>query len=144
MVPTLYGRIQTRIVLLAVVGGLWPVLITPFLPTGAPLGASYRTTFLVLLSVLILGVGWEFIYHLLQQFRWEKDWPTFFGLVTVIPEGMLLWSLILAGALPGVDDVPLAAFLFQFLTTWLVVWLIANGPIRIFFIRWRFQGGRFW
>lgn len=144
MVPTLYGRIQTRIVLLAVVGGLWTVLITPFLPTGAPLGTSYRTTFPVLLSVLILGVGWEFIYHFLQQFRWEKDWPTFFGMVTVIPEGMLLWSLIIAGRVPGVDGVPLAAFLIQFLTTWLVVWLIANGPLRIFFIRWRFQGGRFW
>ena len=144
MVPTLYGRIQTRIVLLAVVGGLWTVFITPFLPTDAPLGTSYQTTFPVLLSVLILGVGWEFIYHLLQQFRWEKDWPTFFGLVTVIPEGMLLWSLIIAGRIPGVDGVPLAAFLIQFLTTWLVVWLIANGPLRIFFIRWRFQGGRFW
>jgi hypothetical protein len=34
MVPTLYGRIQTRIVLLAVVGGLWTLIITPLLPTG--------------------------------------------------------------------------------------------------------------
>ena len=87
MVPTLYGRIQTRIVLLAVIGGLWTLIITPFLPTGLPLGASYRTTFAVLLTVLVLGVLWEFVYHGLQQFRWEKDWPTFFGLITMITGG---------------------------------------------------------
>ena len=144
MVPTLSGRIQTRIVLLAVVGGIWTLIITPFLPTGESLGRSYQTTFLVLLTVLVLGVLWEFVYHGLQQFRWEKDWPTFFGLLTMINEGLLVWLLIKAGALPGVGDVPLSAFLIQFITTWLVVWLVANGPVQIFFTRWRFRGGRFW
>ena len=144
MVPTLYGRIQTRIVLLIVVGGIWTLIITPFLPTGQPLSASYRTTFLVLLTVLVLGVLWEFVYHGLQQFRWEKDWPTFFGLLTMINEGILVWLLLNAGVVPGIDSVPLSAFLIQFITTWLVVWLVANGPVQIFFSRWRFRGGRFW
>ena len=63
MVPTLYGRIQTRIVLLIVVGGIWTLIITPFLPTGESLSTSYQTTFLVLLTVLVLGVLWEFLYH---------------------------------------------------------------------------------
>ena len=35
MLPTLSGRIQTRIFLLVVVGGLWTLIITPVLPTGA-------------------------------------------------------------------------------------------------------------
>lgn len=144
MVPTLYGRIQTRIVLLVVVGGIWTLIITPFLPTGESLSQSYRTTFLVLLTVLVLGVAWEFLYHGLQQFRWEKDWPTFFGLLTMINEGLLVWLLIRGGSVPGVGDVPLNAFLIQFITTWLVVWLVANGPVQIFFSRWRFRGGRFW
>ena len=144
MVPTLYGRIQTRIVLLIVVGGIWTLIITPFLPTGQPLSASYRTTFLVLLTVLVLGVLWEFVYHGLQQFRWEKDWPTFFGLLTMINEGILVWLLLNAGVVPGIDSVPPTAFLIQFITTWLVVWLVANGPVQIFFSRWRFRGGRFW
>lgn len=144
MVPTLYGRIQTRIVLLIVVGGIWTLLITPLLPTGEPLSASYRTTFLVLLTVLILGVLWEFVYHGLQQFRWEKDWPTFFGLLTMINEGLLVWLLIDAGVIPGITSVPFSAFLIQFISTWLVVWLVANGPVQIFFSRWRFRGGRFW
>ena len=144
MVPTLYGRIQTRIVLLIVVGGIWTLIITPFLPTGQSLSTSYRTTFQVLLTVLVLGVLWEFVYHGLQQFRWEKDWPTFFGLLTMINEGILVWLLLNAGVVPGIDSVPLSAFLIQFITTWLVVWLVANGPVQIFFSRWRFRGGRFW
>jgi len=144
VVPTLYGRIQTRIVLLIVVGGIWTLIITPFLPTGQPLSTSYRTTFLVLLTVLVLGVLWEFVYHGLQQFRWEKDWPTFFGLLTMINEGILVWLLLNAGVVPGINSVPLSAFLIQFITTWLVVWLVANGPVQIFFSRWRFRGGRFW
>jgi len=61
VVPTLYGRIQTRIVLLAVVGGIWTLIITPFLPTGESLGRSYQTTFLVLVTVLVLGVRREFV-----------------------------------------------------------------------------------
>jgi hypothetical protein len=144
VVPTLYGRIQTRIVLLAVVGGIWTLIITPFLPTGESLARSYQMTFLILLTVLVLGVIWEFIYHGLQQFRWEKDWPTFFGLITMINEGIVVWLFISGGLIPGVGDVPLSVFLIQFITTWLVVWLVANGPVQILFSRWRFRGGRFW
>ena len=50
--------------------------------------------------------GWEFVYHFLQQFRWEKDWPSLFGLVTGVNEGALVWVLASAGAIPGVDSVP--------------------------------------
>lgn len=145
MLPTLYGRIQSRIVLLATIGGLWTLIITPLLPTGLPLGASYRTAFLILLAVMVLGIGWEFLYHFIQQFRWEKDWPTLFGLVTMVPEGALLLFLIRQGAIPGVaNNVPLSAFLIQFITTWLIVWIMANGPVRLIDSRWRFRGGRFW
>lgn len=144
MVPTLYGRIQTRIVLTIVVGGLWTLIITPFLPTGEAIGPSYRMTFIILLAVLVLGIVWEFVYHGLQQFRWEKDWPTFFGLLTGINEGLLVWILLKAGAIPGVGDVPVSVFLIQFITTWLVIFLVVNGPVQIFFSRWRFRGGRFW
>ena len=144
MVPTLYGRIQTRIVLLVVVGGIWTLIITPFLPTGQPLSTSYRTTFLVLLTVLVLGVLWEFVYHGLQQFRWEKDWPTLFGLLTAIPEGLLVWFLFKGGAVWWIDpnELPGPAFVIDFATTWLLVWLVANGPMRVPFIHWRINGGR--
>lgn len=143
MVPTLNGRIQTRIFLLAVVGGLITLIIVPFLPGSAPLGDKYRDGFLVLASVAVLGVFWELLYHLLMQWRWEKDWPTLFGLVTLVPEGLLVWLLLQAGAIPGiVGTVSAPAFCIDFLAVWLSVWLVANGPMRVPFIRWRFRGGR--
>ena len=143
MVPTLNGRIQTRIFLLAVVGGLITLIIVPFLPGSAPLGDKYRDGFLVLASVAVLGVFWELLYHLLMQWRWEKDWPTLFGLVEGVPEGALIWILLSVGAIPGiVGKVGGSAFLIQFILVWLGVWLVANGPMRVPFIRWRFRGGR--
>ncbi|MEJ3657679.1 hypothetical protein WEH80_32420 [Actinomycetes bacterium KLBMP 9759] len=143
MLPTLNGRIQTRIFLLAVVGGIWTLLITPVLPLDLPLADRFRATFIVLVTVLVLGIVWEFIYHFIQQFRWEKDWPTLFGLVTAVNEGALVWVLLDLGLVPGISGpVPLGAYLLQFLTTWMVVWLVANGPMRVPFIHWRFRGGR--
>jgi hypothetical protein len=97
----------------------------------------------VLLSVAVVGVLWELLYHLLMQWRWEKDWPTLFGLVEGVPEGALIWILLSAGAIPGiVGSVGGVAFLIQFILVWLGVWLVANGPMRVPLIRWRFRGGR--
>jgi hypothetical protein len=143
MLPTLNGRIQTRVFVSLVVGAIWTLLITPLLPLPGTLADAYATTFVVLLTVTVLGVGWELVYHFLQQFRWEKDWPTFFGLVNGVNEGLLVGLLLAFGAVPGIDGpVPLSAFLLQFVSTWLVLWLVVNGPLRVPFIHWRFRGGR--
>jgi hypothetical protein len=143
MVPTLWGRIQTRIFLLATVGSAVTALVTPILPVDGSLADRYRTTFLVLATVLVLGIGWEFIYHFVMQFRWEKDWPSLFGLVTLIPEGVLVWFVLSSGVVPLIDTAPpLAAFAIHFCAVWICVWLVANGPMRVPFIRWRFRGGR--
>jgi hypothetical protein len=143
MVPTLNGRIQTRLFLLAVIGGLITAVVVPWLPGGAPVGDKYRNGLVVLAGVMVLGVAWEFVYHFLMQWRWEKDWPTLFGLVTGVPEGVLLWLLLAAGLIPGIaGTVGGAAYLIQFALVWVGVWLVANGPMRVPFIRWRFNGGR--
>lgn len=143
MVPTLFGRIQTRLFLLAVIGGLVTVALAPVLPVDAPIAQRYQATFIVLATVAVLGVGWELVYHLLQQWRWEKDWPMLFGLVTLIPEGLLVGILATRELLPGLPGpVPAPAFVIHFLVVWLVVWLFASGPMRVPFIHWRFRGGR--
>jgi hypothetical protein len=142
MLPTLIGRIQTRIVALLIIGGIWTLIITPVLPDiGGSLSDAYKVTFRVLIAVIVVGIGWELIYHAIQQFRWEKDWPTMFGLLTGINEGIVIWILAAAGAIPGVDSLPAAPFLIDFITVWFVVWLWVNGPMRVPFIRWRFRGG---
>jgi hypothetical protein len=143
MVPTLYGRIQTRVFLLALIGSIVTAAITPLLPVDGSLSDRYQATFVVLASVAVLGIGWELIYHLLMQWRWEKDWPTLFGLLTLAPEGLLVGGLAVAGALPLLPaSVPAWAFVLHFTTVWVAVWLFANGPMRAPFIRWRFRGGR--
>ncbi|MDQ3477080.1 MAG: hypothetical protein M3492_12325, partial [Actinomycetota bacterium] len=81
MTYSLAGRIQTRIVLFGVIGGIWTALVTPILPTRLPLGRSYEMSFTVLGLIIVLGVVWELAYHLLQQFSWDKDWPIGFSLL---------------------------------------------------------------
>ncbi|MBB2913761.1 hypothetical protein FHS43_005070 [Streptosporangium becharense] len=143
MVPTLIGRIQTRLFLLATVGVIITLLLMPILPgLSGSLGDLYVNGLLILVAVGVLGIGWELIYHFLMQFRWEKDWPTSFGLLTFIPEGLLLYFLLRSGAVDFIDPVPLAAFWTHFTVVWVCMWLVANGPMRVPFIRWRFRGGR--
>ena len=75
-----------------------------------------------------------------------------FGLFQFIPEGALVFFIVsssflglIAGSGMGGGDsgVGTGPFLWSFITTVLVTWTWINGPHRIFFIRWRFEGGRF-
>lgn len=143
MTPTLNGRMQTRVALLLTVGMLWTVVITPLLPRplGAGLGDVFSVTVRAILVTTVLGLGWELLYHWLQQLRWERDWPTLFGLLTGLPEGLVVWFVLRSG-ITGDVVVPGSAYLTHFATTWIIVWLWANGPMRVVFIRWRFRGGR--
>lgn len=140
MTPTLVGRIQSRLIVVLLVGLGWTFLVGPFLPSGgADLGEVYGTTFLAVFYTALVGaLVWEPIYHVLQQYRWEKDWPTGLGLVTAIPEGLVVLALLQAGG-----DVPMGTFLVHFATTWLLIWFVLNGPVRVLLPRWRFRGGRF-
>ena len=163
MTPVLLGRIQTRLFVLFTVGLLWTIVITPFLFLSTPdgyqmaltidggLGDVYKLTLAALAITAIFGcLFWEPIYHFLMQFRWEKDWPAFFHLLSVFPECLTTFLLLHVAVLNPLGDigpdkeqyVPVLAYLFLFFTTWIITWLAANGPMKIFFIRWRFFGGR--
>lgn len=143
MVPTMFGRIQTRLFLLAIVGSAVTALLTPVLPVDGPLSERYQATFVVLAAVGVIGIAWELVYHFVMQWRWEKDWPTLFGLLTLVPEGIVVWLLASRDLLPGLPGpVPTGAFTIHFVLVWLAVWLVANGPMRVPFIHWRFRGGR--
>lgn len=156
MTPTFFGRIQTRLFVLATVGVLATLLVTPFLPITITTGATpvsgfgyqllidtYGVTFTALLIVAVVGVViWEPIYHVLQQFRWEKDWPTFFGLITGINEGILTWIVLQQLSLPVNVEMGPLGFAIDFTFVWICTFLFVNGPMRVLFIRWRFNGGR--
>jgi hypothetical protein len=145
VIPTLLGRISTRIFVLAIVGSIVQLIFTPILPgtDGAPLGTLYKATFGILIATIVLGIGWEFIYHGLMQFRWEKDWPTLFGFVTVINEGALVWGFVKWDLIPGVPkELPFSTFVTDFLLVWMISFLWVNGPMRVPFVRWLHTGGR--
>ena len=142
MLPTLFGRIQTRIFVIAVIGGIWALIISPLLPGDATVSDKYKAMFGILLIVGVVGILWELLYHGLMQFRWEKDWPTLFGLLVGIPEGIVDYVIAKSGVLSFTEDVTLAQFLIGFTTTWIVTWLWVNGPMRIFTVHWRYRGGR--
>ncbi len=140
MTPTLNGRIQTRVFVLLTLGVAWTALISFALPDRPSITDTYQITFRALAAVLIAGVGWEFIYHGLQQFRWERDWPTPFGFLTGINEGIVAWFVL--QVLLGSRDVTVAQYVIHFSTTWMVVFLFLNGPMRVLSLHWRFRGGR--
>jgi hypothetical protein len=138
--PTLVGRIQTRWFLLAVVGVPWTIVVAPFLlpfAGDAGLGDVYAVAFAALVTVGVLGTGWELLYHWLMQYRWEKDWPALFGLVTAVPEFFFVVAVLAASGF----SITFAVVL-HFVTLWLWIWLVANGPLRVVFPRWRYRGGR--
>lgn len=168
MTPVFLGRIQTRLFVAVLVGLPWTLLVTPFLllstrdgydvaltADGRPgtngLLQTYKLTLAALAITTIFGcLFWEPIYHVLMQFRWEKDWPAFFHLLQVLPEGLTTFLLLHVAVLNPFGDVgfdkeqyvPVLAYVFLFGSTWILTWLAANGPMKIFFIRWRFNGGR--
>jgi hypothetical protein len=168
VIPILIGRIETRLFASFTVGLIWTILITPFLlistndglkivftidsaPGFNPIVQTYKLTFAALAITAIVGAFvWEPIYHFLMQFRWEKDWPAFFQLLEVVPEGLSTFLLLHVAVLNPFGDigpdkqqyVPGLAYIFLFSTTWIIVWLFVNGPMKIFFVRWRFRGGR--
>ena len=145
MTPTLLGRIQTRFVMLGTVGVVWTALIGFVVPRpdGAATGDVYKALFTALLIVAVVGIVWELIYHGLQQFRWEKDWPTLYGLLVAVPEGLVAWWLLQNDLPWAVGQVQASTFLTMFISLWLLIWAITNGPLQIFLLRWRYQGGRF-
>lgn len=147
MTPTLRGRLETRVLLLATVAVVWTAIITPILPRPrfASLGMVYGITYKGILTLAVLGLGWELLYHALQQLRWNKDWPSLLGLLTVINEGLLVWFVLhWLNVIPGTVgwSSPIRNLFILYLgTTWLVVWLFMQGPIRVVLLRWRFEGG---
>ncbi|MCP3909651.1 MAG: hypothetical protein GY713_01740 [Actinomycetia bacterium] len=143
MTPTLAGRLQTRLVLLAVVGSLWTLAAVPLFTDG-PLASGYRSGFTALVVVAVVGLGWELAYHLIQQFRWDKDWPTLLGLLVGLPEGFVAYRLLDIGMPWAIAPIDPVTFTWLFGTTWMIIWAVASGPLPIVAVRWRFRGGRFW
>ncbi len=137
MTPTLFGRWQIRLFLLPTVGLIISLLV------GLVYHRDFRTPLWALLYVLVFGVLWDLLYQFMTSFRWDRDWPTSFQVAAGIVEGALIWVLIITVKLPGIQTPPpFPVFLIQYGLIWLSIFVLLQGPLRLFFLNWRYQGGQ--
>jgi hypothetical protein len=141
MTPTLFGRWQTRLLLLATVG----VLVSlPFVMRVIDSDAK-SVYFCVLGYVAVFGLGWDVLYNYLQKFRWDRDWPAAYQLLAGIWEFIFIYCGIkLFGFLPiplSKDKLLPTDFLLHYSLVWLAVFITSQSLMRIIFLRWRFRGG---
>lgn len=136
MTPTFLGRLQTRFLLLLTVGlfvtfmwalfaGIW--FFTLF---------AFFQPFLVLVFVLFAGIGWDLLFTLAQRLRWDRDWPPFLQWLAGLLEMFPAWIF---AALIGV---PWWLFLLHYWSVWSAIFVATQGPMRVIFPRWRYDGGR--
>jgi hypothetical protein len=140
---SLRGRLETRWFLAAAVGLPWTVALALLLRPGSggagPAAGSAAVTVVVM---ALLGSLWELAYHGLQQLRRDRDWPSALVLASVLVEVGPLW--LATGALPHrlVQRAPGGSFAVLVGSAWLLMWLFAQGPMRVLCVRWRINGGR--
>lgn len=141
MTPTLFGRWQTRLLLLATVG----VLVTLPFALGLVGPGSNSVYFWVLAYIAIFGLGWDVLYSYIQKFRWDRDWPGAFQLLAGVWEAVFVACGAKLGLLPlpvPKEQLPLGWFLAHYSVVWLAVYLTSQTLMRILFLRWRFHGGQ--
>lgn len=131
MTPTLLGRWQIRLFLLSTVG-----LVISFL-VGWIIG-NLRLPLLALCFVLVVGCILDVLYQYIQSFRWDRDWPTIFQVGAGVLEGLLVWFLL---AVVSRLMIPIPVFLSQYVSIWLVIFVLTQGPLRTLSPKWRYQGG---
>jgi hypothetical protein len=136
LTPTLIGRWQTRTLLLWTVGLLITLLFVALFASSAFI--------FVLFYVWLFGLAWDALYIALQHFRWDRDWPSAFGVINGFLEGALIFLLVAFIGLPGLPtgSVGIGLFIAHYGLVWLSIFLLAQGPLRALFPFWRFHGGR--
>jgi hypothetical protein len=134
--PTLAGRWQTRLAMLATLGLIVTLIFA--------LVSRDARVFAVLTYVLLFGVVWDGIWILLQKLRWDRDWPAAFQVGSALIEGAWLYGLIALVGLPLIarNSVGFGLFAAQYGLVWLVTFVWVQGPMRALFPRWRYNGGR--
>lgn len=136
MTPTFLGRVQTRFFLLLTVGMAVTVMFAIFAGIWFFTFFAFLQPFLVLFFVLFVGIGWDLLFILLQRRRWDRDWPPFLqwlaGFLEMFPAWLFAWLI----------GVPWWLFLLHYWSVWTAVFIASQGPMRILFPRWRYNGGQ--
>lgn len=142
MTPTLFGRWQTRLLLLFTVGVLVSIPFAMGLIASSP-GIVY---FWILVYVAIFGLGWDVLYDKIQKYRWDRDWPAVYQFFAGIWEMVFVFCGVkLLGFLPipiPKEELSPGVFFLHYSFVWLAVFIVSQSLMRIVFVRWRFRGGQ--
>ncbi|MFB2769718.1 hypothetical protein ACE1AT_10580 [Pelatocladus sp. BLCC-F211] len=142
MTPTLLGRWQTRLLLLATVGIFVSIPFALGL-FGSPAGIVY---FWIIIYVAIFGIVWDIVYDQIQKRRWDRDWPALYQLLAGIWEFIfILCGIKVFGFLPVlIPKEELSPFWIfaHYSVVWLAIFIASQSLMRIIFPRWRFRGGQ--
>lgn len=138
MTPTLFGRWQTRLLLLTTIG----VFVSLPFATGLIGGVPSSVYFLILAYVAIFGCCWDILYNYLQKTRWDRDWSAAYQLFAGIWEMIFVLCGVKIIGLPAVSkQLPLGLFLLHYSVVWIAVFIVSQTFMRVIFPRWRFRGG---
>ncbi|MBE9214287.1 hypothetical protein IQ247_16700 [Plectonema cf. radiosum LEGE 06105] len=139
MTPTLIGRWQSRIFLLATIGILFSL---PFALKNGFQQVEW-VYFWVLFYVGLFGLAWDILYNYLQKFLWDHDWPGVLQFIAAIVEGIFLALAINFVGLPYIpqDEFSLPTYIFHYSVVWVAVYCASWVVMRLLFPRARFRGG---
>jgi hypothetical protein len=139
MTFTLFGRWQTRILLLAIVGLFSTVTIA--IKSGTSSGAAALMTIAYL---GVFGIIWDALYHQLQKFRWDGDWGGALQFLAAIWEGLFFIGAAKYIGLPGIDRVKfdLAGFVCFYIIICIVGYLLQTSLLKMLSPYSRFRGGQ--
>jgi hypothetical protein len=142
MTPTLLGRWQTRLLLLATIG----VLVSIPFATGLIGNNSNLVYFWIVAYVAIFGLVWDILYNYLQKSRWDRDWPAAYQVFAGIWEMVFVFCGVkILGFFPipmPKEELSPSIFLLHYSVVWLAVFISSQSLMRIIFPRWRFRGGK--
>ena len=134
MTPTLFGRWQTRTLLLLTFGLFFTLPFVLFF---------LLTPLLILGMVLFFGYFWDILYQVIQGGRWDRDWPPVYQFFAGVWEGLFVFLVTLVlRRFADVFDVSLPIFLLHYTIVWTVTFLMSQSLMRIVFPNWRYRGGQ--
>lgn len=140
MTPTLLGRWQTRLLLMETVG----LVITLLFGDGVFGNDPSSTFFWLLQYIVVFGLGWDYVYIQIQNFRWDQDWPAALQWLAALWEGFFIILLreVADIELPGTAEWNVLLFIVHYGLVWVAIFLTSQSLMRLIFPRWRFRGGQ--
>lgn len=144
MIPTLSGRLQTRILLFIFIG-LPVTFLFAFWQVGWQWDWARIQVFVwFLCAVSGAGLLLDPVYIFAQTLRWDRDWPFAFQAFFLWVEFAVVLFLARAGLVPFLSEAAFQALgtpVLHFTLVFIPSFLALLGPLQVLFIRWRFKGG---